>query len=217
MIDSSEMLKDVTEIHIFESPDKQEGSAQPNERESLSKFLNISGVSNFGYDVQTKQELLDAIDAAVATVQSRQSRLGGVFFHFSMHGNEQGISLTNGDFITWREMANLLFAALMKLGKIKDFPIPVAMSPIGLSFSTCKGLYADQINTYIQDDISLYMHLVGPKEEVTWSESLDAFTDFYHQSLNRVEGISSAVQSMNSSIGKEVFELRMGKGLRIVP
>ena len=131
-----------------------------------------------------------------------------------MHGNEEGIGLTSGEFVSW----DLLAQELIKFKNqhtLISIPNGIHISPVALSFSSCEGYNGHKINDFSEENESLYMHIIGPITPVDWHDSLVAFSTYYHNTLNHNVGLIESIEKMNVAGNlKKIFQYKMGKGMK---
>lgn len=206
-------LKDITKIYIIESPSSTDILDNRKEGYALSEILKLADIQNQYYNVVERKNLFECLNRIQNDTKTISGGLGHVIIHVSMHGNGEGIGLTSGDFISWKEFAEILKDFNETLGYI-DFGGGLKCSRIAINMSSCKGFNAKTINKYSME--SLYTTLVGPTESVNWSDSLLAFATYYHNTIHRTNTIRVAVDVMNSSAGLEnIFQVDAAKGLKI--
>ncbi len=207
-------LKHLTKVYIIESPSADDIANGVNEGSALSKAFTASDIEHGLFQVATIAELHAAVKKITEDVSKIKSRLAAVTVHMSMHGNDDGIGLTSGEFVDWKDLANLwriLFA-------VAFIPIRVnglRFCPLTLCFSTCHGLNAERINNYTAEDESLFQYIVGPVDAVTWDQAEKAFVEFHKHTLDGPGNSKEAVHLMNAAAGLDsVFQARFGKGLK---
>lgn len=178
-------------VYVVESnrPDEQgfcEGAC-------LSGALQFSGTPCTYLNAQNRQAL-DFFLRAGAPFQLAQERKIPIL-HFSAHGSQNGIALTSGEFVTWRELAFMLE------------PIQnVTAGHFLVAMSSCYGLAA--MNIPIRTDIKMYA-VIGTLREVSWSDNVVAFTSFYHL-LRKTNSIGKAVEGMRAASGNADYQCAHG-------
>lgn len=210
-----ELLKDLTEVHIIESPNKIDIEIDRKEGYALGEALRLSNVKYSIYNVIDKNSFTNAINQIIEKTRDNKKYIGAVTIHISMHGNTEGLRLTSDEIISWEMFA-------IELVKFKDTHSLISLpdgihkiSPIALSFSSCEGYNGYKINDFSKENESLFMHIIGPIIPVSWVDSLIAFTTFYHNTLNHNIGLIESIKRMNSAANLDnVFHFRMGKGLK---
>ncbi|WP_179340047.1 hypothetical protein [Winogradskyella ludwigii] len=214
-------MKDIIgkcKIYIIESQSDNDIFDGRTEGNALSSGLKLAGISNEYYQVINEKMLDKAILKISENIKELVSngKLIVPFIHFSAHGNESGIGLTNNDFIDWSKLRKKIDYANSIIGKVKfdDSDNAREFSRLNLSFSVCKGINAIKIQQGFEDN--KYLQLVGPNVAVDWADSLIAFMTFYHLMFYKSEVITAfeIVEKMNIAAGlKDIFEISGGSGL----
>lgn len=104
--------------------------------------------------------------------------------HISAHGSAEGIQLSDGHIIHWRDLRE----HLRPLNQALNGSLLVCMS-------SCEGYSGVQMAMHPEDPDLPFFAIVGSGNKPTWAETAVAFTTFYHQ-LYRGEHISDAVKAM---------------------
>ena len=185
-------------VFIVESPNPSDIADGRSEGQALSASLNLAGIENTIQQPKT----LDDLQACFSTILDTlapfiiDGTLRFPLVHFSAHGNEQGIGLTDGDFVPWATLANLLFQSA---DEIKMLDETDQMAAWLLSFSTCHGAHA--YNLLNNGTPYPCGGLVGPTESVSWQDSLTAFVTYFHLMLTKKLGVDETVNRMNLAAG----------------
>lgn len=178
-------------IHIIESPNEEDiflGTRE--EGEALQKCLGIMGVKSERYRVSSEAFLVKAI-ATITTAHSQ----GGTYeryapiVHLSCHGNDEGIGLTNGDFLTWE--------------RLKEFLRPIHVVARGwliLGMSACKGAAARKMAWTIKSEDTSFDLLFGPTHEVLWQDSLVGFVTLYHRLAKAIPPTREALDQLTDTV-----------------
>lgn len=194
-------------IHIIESPSAKDIKDGRHESTALQSALNLFGLENNVYTVDSLLTFEEALIHHIGDeILSLKPKVTAHFLHFSCHGNTEGFSITNGDFINWEILATMLKTLNEKIGYV---PIPNnPQSVLFVTVSSCLGLNMFKVINFVPSP-PLFCTLIGPNETVQWSDGLLAFTAFYHNSILQKKGLS-AVSNMNNVINKmNLFEAKM--------
>ena len=97
------------------------------------------------------------------------------YFHFSAHGNEGGLGLTSGEFLSWKQLKELL----VKFARNTTYISSTDVGLFSVTFSACKGANAQKM--FSASGAQPCTAIVGPTHNVSWADSLTAFVTFYHQ------------------------------------
>ena len=195
-------------IAIIESPKASDVAAGFVEGDALSAALKVMKVQHKYYPVANVAEMdrcmtQIAIDANITPGHTAYFPM--LFVHYSMHGNTDGIELTNGDFIPWQQLGDKLMNFAHASGRI--FP-EVSAGILTVCFSTCDGLYGGRMA--VGRPQSPYYGIVGAKHKSNWRDSLTAFIAFYNCVCQPDAKLLEGVKRMNASIGKaDLFECRV--------
>lgn len=206
-------LKGMTKVYIIESPSNVDVLDGRKEGQALGSILNLAEISNETYGVSDFVTLKLALKRIAEDVIRLRNSLGGVHLHFSMHGCKEGIALTDGTFINWSTFYSIIKEFNDSIGymTLRDGQ---KIAPTFLAFSVCEGLEAKIIKTY--GDESPYTALVGPTQPVSWSDSLLAYSIYYHNIILKKIGAESAINNMNHVIGiAGLFQSDPGKGFEL--
>lgn len=198
-------LKEITKIFIIESPSKEDVSIGRREGLALSETLTLTRIQNSCITVTDEASLIDNLIKISDEIKIDQKKWGAITLHFSLHGNENGVSLMSGEFIDWKHFYRILKPFNDKLGYI-DYKYLPKFVPINLHLSVCEGFKAKIIKGMGEE--SPFISLVGPICAVDWADSLIAFTAYYHNIIHKKTGIKKAVEIMNQVNGfKDVFQV----------
>lgn len=187
-------------VFILESPAPTDLYEGRYEGRALCESLALAGHPH-SYRLVTNLEQLkralsmDAADAGIAAEGLRFKR--PPVLHLSMHGNSDGVQLTDGTFVNWDELRTLL-------DPINDY-LP---DGILLSMSSCEGYSAVRMSMQIGDEKPLFA-VVGAAEAVNWADSLVGFTAFYHH-LFKTFDVAKATEAWRYAAGDDRFFHRFG-------
>ncbi len=181
-------------VNIVESPSSQDLLLECQEGRALQAALYQARIPCRYYLATNKNTFTSALQFIA---QQRQLVPQTIALHVSCHGNEDGIALTDEDFVAWDELRKILLGfareamAYHEVGKI---------SSILLCMSSCSGLSAQKM---VESEERPFMSLVAPIREVLWSDCLTSFLVFYNLFLIKNAALGEAVSAMNVSAGIE--------------
>ena len=205
-------LINMTKVYIIESPSYMDILDNRKEGEALSKILDLGQIKNEVHSVSNQETLLTALDRIADDVNATKKDLGGIYLHFSLHGNKNGIALSDNTFLNWESFFNFIKHFNDRVSYLETNGIKI--SPTYLVFSVCDGYYAKAIKDFDKEKFSTYSIMVGPVSPVEWSDSLLAYSIFYHNVIIKQIGTPAALKNMNTTIGLEnVFRADSGTGL----
>ncbi len=208
----SELIQ-MTKVYIIESPSKEDVEAGRNEGEALGKTLELATIKNKVFTVSNVDEFREALVEISIEVEEIKAELGAVHLHFSMHGSEDGITLTDETFVNWQDFHEIIKEFNDNI-KYIELPDGLKIAPTYLTFSVCKGFSATAIKDIGEE--SPYTALIGPTESVEWADSLLAFSIFFHNVILKKTGTPTALKNMNETVGLDnVFQADGGKGMVI--
>ena len=185
-----------TWVNIIESPSKQDLADGRSEGKMLTAALDLIGlpyeyslVSNYG-------EFMDALGRKVVLGVQKHKRVPAL--HLSMHGNVDGVVLTDGKFLPWSDLNWKLRIANSKLHHT-----------LIVCLSSCHGLQGaamlrnDTVKGNIQEDPPFRL-LVSNLKSVRWSDAAVAFSTFYHH-LARGTDLLDLVRIIRVASGNDDF------------
>jgi hypothetical protein len=205
----------VPHVCIIESPSPHDILDKRKEGLALSEALSLAGIRNEYFAVSSEETLRLAFERIkrFARLTSLTSSVGTsgqfvsypkLFLHFSCHGNDAGIGLTNEDYLTWDEIAELLLDLGKDLGIFIPEKNPVCL--IAVCMSSCSGLHGRKMAS--DSNVCPFICLIGSETEVHWTDSLTAFITFYHHLLHKGRTLARSVKSMNdAAMVRDVFRL----------
>jgi hypothetical protein len=206
----NELIK-MTKVFIIESPAFIDILDNRNEGDALCKTLDLAKIENEMFHVSDMETLQLAFVRIAQSVSKIKEVLGGIYIHFSMHGSNEGLQLSDKSFLPWRDFYELIKDFNDNLGYIEN-PNRIKIAPIFLVFSVCDGFNAKAVKNF--GDESPFTALIGPTRPIEWADSLIAFSIFYHNIVLKKLGIKVALKNMNEFIGDEtVFQSDLAKGM----
>ena len=185
-------------IYIIESPSNENLDVGRLEGDTLFSALELANCDVTYKLVTSLEEFSEAFEFIIEDFYKKKGKFHAMpFIHISAHGDENGIELTNGDQIDWIDFKDELEIMNRAIGYIL---VPNGYSPnisrLVLCFSTCKGYNSFKIWSNHQT-ICPFQAIVGPTEDIEWSDSLTAFIVFYHLTNNKTLSLEEAVSIMN--------------------
>lgn len=157
-------------IYIVESPSAADIYDGRTEGRALCEALKLAGIP---YEYTVAVNLPKFVEALSCENDSRLIEAAKRFsappvVHLSMHGNGDGIGLTDGTLLQWHHLQQVLR------------PINEAL-PDGLlvTFSTCEGASSMRMSMR-EDETKPFWATVGSFQSVKWDDALVAFLVFFH-------------------------------------
>ncbi len=193
-------------VYIIESQHADDIFENRKEGKILQKSLLLSNIDSSYWNAINQQcfnrAFMEILDAIKQTME-KDSLLTAPIIHISAHGNENGFWLTNKDFIDWKCFSILL--DIINFWYYERKP-SYNLSPIVLCMSVCEGYNGYKM--YLDKDISPCSILIGPVKEVSWTDSITAFTTFYHLAIYKDYTPIDSINIMNASAGlNDVFQI----------
>ena len=177
-------------VHLIESPSSADLLDGRTEGRMLTEALQLGQIP-CSYNLATS---LDTLEAAL------HDRLNGALesfsrfpiIHFSLHGNQHGIQLTSGEFVSWDALREHLE------------PINTAMkNGLIVCMSSCFGGCGSRMAMHEQKPVPFFA-LVGHNESAKWDDLAIGFATFYHH-IGKGSDITSAVSAMKVASGDDRF------------
>lgn len=186
-------------VHVIESPSNFDLLDGRTEGRILLEALRLGDIPVW-YNLVTDREtfyaaLADRLSEAVKQIGKPPT------IHLSVHGNEHGIALTNGEFINWSELRQALL------------PINHAIqSALLVCISSCFGSSGCRMAMYESQPLPFFA-IVGHDEKAFWSDAAIGFTTFYHH-LTKGANFEDAVHAMRIASGDHRFSFHLGQSVQ---
>lgn len=200
-------MEKLFKVYIVESPGDEDLLLGKKEGDSLSEIFKLENIKYEYYLVVSRKMFKEAIQLIKNDIIELKEEGLWVFpiIHLSCHGNDECICMSNGTKIEWSYLNNII-------GDINDVFSDEEKNNILLCMSSCYGLYAINADKDEDDDDSKspFSSLIGSEYEISWEDSLIAFSVFYHNYIIKEKSMIKSIVCMNSSIGEDgVFKRRM--------
>lgn len=178
-------------VHIVESPSPDDMLDGRNEGRLISEAFRIARIPSSYSLAVAKNKFVEALTPGI---------LKGVDFfklypilHISAHGNKNGILLTDGTFLQWEELREILK------------PINTFLNNgLTICLSTCSGFSGYKMAKISEENMPFY-GIVGPLQQLTWEDSAIAFMVFYNR-LSKEGLVKRAIDAMNAASGGNNFD-----------
>lgn len=188
-------------VYIIESPSPRDLSDGRTEGNALCETFKLAGIKHSYSLAVNLDEFLRALALGEGLPFLDAYRKHGEeapVLHLSMHGNTDGVQLTDGRILSWDDLRDILS------------PINSAL-PLGLmvTFSTCGG--AASIRMSMSEDVNHkpFYVTVGSTREVPWDEALIAYAVFYHNWFRELPAME-CVKLMKAASGHSGFAAYSG-------
>jgi len=166
----------------------------------LEEGLRLCGVASLRRPVTDAASFGQALIDAYAEASQNKHLLP--VLHFSAHGNNSGIELTDGTFITWSQLEPVLEAFNCEL-----------QGNLCVCMSSCNG-YLSATHALGSAD-RLWKVLVGNIGSPTWNDTAIGFASFYHL-LAKGKTVDEAVAGMRAASGNADFRVIDGEKLQSI-
>ena len=188
-------------VYVLESPsalDLYHDRAEGDHIGSLLKLLNIPFET---HTLSSKALLVYALDVGLREAEAK--RLGRrPIVHISCHGNGDGIGFTDGGFIAWDELRELLKPVNARNGR-----------QLILCMSSCDGYSGVRMAMETRPEAEHpFFVLIGPSGTPTWPQTAVAFTTLYYQLVAGVH-VTEATNAMKAA-SMHTFLIQWGSQAR---
>ncbi|ELS31415.1 hypothetical protein [Pseudanabaena biceps] len=183
-------------VYIIESPSKYNLLDGIMEGKALLESLRLAQIPT-SYNLVIDREMLK-ISLTSKLIQECQ-RLGNKLplLHLSMHGNENGIELSDKDFVSWQELWKLI----APLSNYMNGGLIICMS-------TCYGSYGSYMANFGKNNL-IYASLIGNISTTNWADAAVGYITFYHLYFKELS-IDQCVEAMKTASGDDGFRLHWG-------
>jgi hypothetical protein len=202
-------------IYIVESPNHKDIESNRKEGDALNAALVLAQLNSKYYFVSSQTELNECfIHIALDINNNRVKGTPIPYLHFSLHGNEKGVFLTNDDFISWEILRNEMLKMNHQVQFVNSFGR--ICSRFYLSMSVCKGFNAYKMFDP-KEQFNPFSVLVGPIDNIDWSDSLVAYVAYYHNLMYKRTFLKEAVIRMNIAAGLDkTFKIFLDNKLNLL-
>lgn len=186
-------------VYIIESPSDMDLLDSRTEGRTLCGALDLAGIKHSYSLVTSKNAFIKAIsEKLVEFIQCHNSL---PILHFSMHGNDNGISLTDGEFISWEDLRFML-------KELMDF----MQGGLLICMSSCQGSSA-MMMAMNEDSGHPFGVLIGNKTTANWTDAAVAFVTFYHH-LFKGTLLDECIKNMCIASGDTNFIMHSGPAIK---
>ncbi len=186
-------------VHIIESPSDADLLDGRTEGKALGEALALAEISYCYNLVSTTQSLTTALGDKLAEAVNKYEM--PPILHLSLHGNNEGIALTDGTFITWEDLIKLLT------------PLVTAVNGgLLICMSSCFGSSGCRMAMHAEQDPPFWA-LIGHTGEADWSDSAVGYITFYHQFF-KGRSVSDCLEIMRIASGDSNFMVWSGQYLK---
>lgn len=156
-------------VYILESESAEDHFDGRSESDALARSLALLEIQFTQRKVVNRKNFQKATEECAEMAHGVGYPCSPSILHLAAHGSDAGIVLTSGEFIRWEELRDWLR------------PINIATThALTLCMSSCKGFQAAKMVWSVAATWPPFKTLVGPIDDVTYSDTLVGFTAFYH-------------------------------------
>jgi len=156
----------------------------------IKKAFDLAEIPHVYNLVTTRQSFYTALGDRLHAAVREHNKLP--ILHLSMHGNDDGVGLTNGDFIKWDELRLAITPILNDM-----------QGGLLICMSSCSGGAGCKMAMH-EDADHPFWALVGNSGEASWSDAAVAYITFYHLFFKEVS-VYDAVNIMKIASGDNNF------------
>jgi hypothetical protein len=182
-------------VYIIESPSAKDIYDHKYESDMLRQAVQLNNIRCDVRIAVSKETFERAINEGLRQAIDANYPLDPIL-HISAHGCEEGIQLTNNEFVTWDELKNLL----LPISRYRGWGLLLCMS-------ACQGIQARKMAfTERTERHEPFYAVVGNSGEPTWSETAVAYASFYHL-LSKGFMLVDAVEAMKIASANKDFQI----------
>jgi hypothetical protein len=178
-------------VHIIESPSANDILDGRTEGSALSEILNLAKIPH-SYNLVTN---LETFSLALSTRLLEAFNIWKLppILHLSMHGDEQGVGLTNDTALSWDNLRELLAPLNNEMG-----------GGLLICMSSCFGSNGIKMAMHESTDQPFWA-LVGNNSSVSWEDAAVAYVTFYHLFFKGIP-VAQCVERMKWASNDDRFE-----------
>ena len=188
-------------VHIIESPSADDLLDGRTEGRALSEILNLAKIP-YCYNLVTTSESFDtALNTRLGEAVNRFQQ--PPILHLSMHGDQDGVELTDTTSISWTNLQ----ARLANLTNTMQGGLLICMS-------SCFGSSGYRMAMYEGED-KPFLALVGNESSVSWEDAAVAYVTFYHLLFKGIQ-VEECVNRMKWASNNNNFVMLSGHEIKAV-
>ncbi len=186
-------------VYVIESPADMDLLDGRSEGRSLCEALRLASIPHWYSLVTTPKTFEESLGSRLSEALSRFNQ--PPILHLSMHGNDEGVALTNGEFLTWENLRR----SLIPLTNAMDGGILICMS-------SCFGGAGCRMAMHEEKDYPFWA-LVGNSQSALWADAAVAYITFYHHFFKGIP-VDQCVDRMRIASGDNNFMAFSGQSLK---
>lgn len=193
-------------VYIVESPQNSDLRVGRAEGKALCQALTLAEIPHRYSLVTDLKTLRQALGPKLVEAWTTLNKFP--ILHLSMHGNQEGISLTNeSDFLSWNSLRQELLPLNRVMSQVPNGGLLICMS-------SCFGSSGCRMAMYTDNEPS-FRALVGNVGKTGWADAAVAYITFYHLFFKGLP-LDVCVDSMRVASGDYNFDFRLGKNAKAI-
>lgn len=177
-------------VHVIESPSAKDLLDGRTEGRSLCEAMSLANIPHCYSLATTLDSFREAIGARLTDACTQHK--APPILHLSMHGNNDGVALTDGTFLTWHQLR-------LELTTLKN----AMAGGLLICMSSCFGGAGCRMAMHEDGDYPFWA-LVGNIGEAMWDDAAVAYIAFYHQFF-KGKSVEECVDIMRIASGDQHF------------
>jgi hypothetical protein len=191
-------------VFIVESPSANDLLDDRVEGRALCSALQLAEIPHAYSLVTTRKALEDSLFERLPRLMQLPQFLDRLpILHLSMHGNNEGVGLTDGNVLTWDELRELI-TPLMN----------VMSGGLLICMSSCFGIGGCRMVMNQTADHPFWA-IIGNKQDATWANAAVAYITFYHQFFKDNSVLDNCVNVMKQASGDTNFVYLSGHAVKL--
>ena len=187
-------------VYVIESPSDIDLLDGRTEGRSLCEALKLAEIPHAYTLITTKNALKVSLKERLIETLEKYPNQSPVL-HLSMHGNNEGISLTDTAFIKWSELREIL----APLTNGMEGGLLICMSSCNGSAGLSMAMHEDKDHPF--------WALVGNTQTTVWADAAIAYITFYHWFF-KGGTVKECVERMRAASGDENFISQYGQSIK---
>lgn len=182
-------------IYVIESPSDVDLLDGRTEGRSLCEALRLAEIPHWYSLVTTPQTFEESLGRRLSDALKQFNQ--PPIIHLSMHGNNDGVALTNGEFLSWENLRRSLA------------PLTNAMNGgLLMCMSSCFGSAGCRMAMHEKNDQPFWA-LIGNSTSARWADAGVAYITFYHLFFKDIP-VEECVNRMRLASGDNNFMIFSG-------
>lgn len=186
-------------VYVIESPSDSDLLDGRTEGRSLCEALRLANIPHWYSLVTTPETFEESLGTRFTQALSKFKQ--PPILHLSMHGNNEGVGLTNGQFLSWENLRKSLT------------PLTNAMNGgLLICMSSCFGSSGCRMAMHEEKDQPFWA-LVGNISSAKWADAAIAYITLYHLFFKDIP-VEQCVERMKLASGDDNFTVFSGQTVK---